>query len=89
MVQELINNTLKHSKATEVFLSLTFKNNHLIVVYEDNGVGFDIETTASGIGIANLQSRVKVINGNIRFETSINSGVSAFIRIPYQAPRLK
>ncbi len=85
VLQELINNSLKHSKATEIIVQLIQSKNELILSVEDNGIGGDIKINESsnGLGISNLVSRVKYLNGQITFENVENSGLTALVRIPY------
>lgn len=80
IVQELLNNVLKHSKASETMVQLNHQNNILSVTVEDNGVGFinDDEPTA-GMGLQSLRSRIKAMNGKLEIETSKGNGVSAYL----------
>lgn len=84
ILQELINNSLKHSKATEIIVQLIQSKNELILSVEDNGIGGDINVNESnnGLGISNLVSRVKYLNGQISFENVENSGLTALVIIP-------
>lgn len=85
VLQELINNSLKHSKATEIIVQLIQSKNELILSVEDNGIGGDIKINdiSNGLGINNLISRVKYLNGQITFENVENSGLTALVRIPF------
>lgn len=81
---ELINNTLKHAKASEIKLNLFEKNDILYLQYSDNGVGFDLKkyrNKNSGMGMQNIQNRLKSINGILDFKTSLNNGVNVKIEI--------
>lgn len=80
--QELINNTIKHSGATEVSLLLQLRNNVLQLTYEDNGRGFNASTTQKGIGLNSLGSRVEMVKGSLEFDSSAETGITAYIRIP-------
>ncbi|NOQ25354.1 MAG: PAS domain S-box protein [Bacteroidales bacterium] len=77
---ELINNTLKHSKASKISIKVN-KGIDVEYTYKDNGQGFDIETIDSeGMGLFNLSNRIHSINGSINF---INKdGIKVVIRIP-------
>jgi PAS domain S-box-containing protein len=77
---ELINNTLKHSKANKIYIKVN-KGTDIKYTYKDNGQGFDIETVDSkGMGLFNLSNRIHSINGSINF---INKkGINVVIRIP-------
>jgi two-component system NarL family sensor kinase len=85
VLQELINNSLKHSKATEIIVQLIQSKNELILSVEDNGIGGDIKINESsnGLVISNLVSRVKYLNGQITFDNVENSGLTALVRIPF------
>lgn len=80
--QELVNNTIKHSGATEVSLLLQLRNNMLQLTYEDNGRGFNVATTQKGIGLNSMGSRVEMVKGSLEFDASAENGTTAYIRIP-------
>jgi len=84
---ELINNTLKYAEATYVEINYNFiKGKKLILFsYSDDGIGFDlanVEKTSKGLGLKNIQHRLKIIGGNMRIETQIGKGVLVFIELP-------
>jgi signal transduction histidine kinase len=79
--QELINNSLKHANATEINIVLRKKDDILTLIFEDNGQGFDVLTVRNGIGLTSLKSRLDAINGQIEFDSAINKGTTAFIKI--------
>jgi two-component system sensor histidine kinase ComP len=84
VIQELLNNAMKHSKATDVKLSLTQQNNTLIVEYEDNGIGMDItqlQDSFKTIGLAGIKERVKSISGKVHIFTSPGNGMNVLIEI--------
>lgn len=82
IAQELINNIIKHSKATEVSLQLFNTNNTVILIVEDNGVGFSTTKSKKGIGLLNISSRLDMVKGNVNFEPSPKSGTLVTIKIP-------
>lgn len=86
--QELINNTIKHSKATSVSLLLQLRNDILQLTYEDNGTGFDAEKVQKGIGLNSLGSRIELVKGSFDIESSQQSGTTAYIRIPVDKERM-
>ena len=67
MVQEQLNNILKHAKATKVIISLTQNKKFVILTISDNGIGFDTTKKQKGIGIANIKSRAASYNGTAEF----------------------
>lgn len=80
--QELINNIIKHSGATEVNIQLSKTKRHLLLVVEDNGKGFKFDEKKDGIGLINMKSRVNTIKGEINYESSTQTGTVATIRVP-------
>ena len=79
--QELINNSLKHANATEINIILRQKNQLLTLIFEDNGQGFDISKVKQGIGLSSLKDRLQAIHGQIEFDSTINKGTTAFVKI--------
>jgi len=82
IVQELLNNIIKHSGATQVNVSITRNKNFVTMHLEDNGKGFDPQQKSMGIGLVNLQSRVRIVNGEIRYESGENTGTVVIVKVP-------
>lgn len=86
LIQELVNNALKHAEAQEITLKLTTKDNKIIFIFTDDGKGFDFTATRndpkSGLGLRNMESRLSVINGAIDVQSSIGKGTTTTIEIP-------
>lgn len=80
--QELINNTIKHSKAGNVSLLLQVRNNFLQITYEDDGVGFNSATVKKGLGLNSLNSRIEMVKGTLEFDATTTVGTTAYIKIP-------
>lgn len=82
IVQELVNNTLKHAHASAINLELSIiKNDYVSLIYADNGIGFDHHKETTGVGLINITSRVNKFDGSIKFDSGIE-GVSVLIEIP-------
>jgi len=79
VLQELMVNMQKHSKATLVAISFKKTNHKYAINYSDNGVGVELEDIQLKGGLGNVETRIKAINGNITFESSTNDGFKAFI----------
>jgi signal transduction histidine kinase len=79
IVQELINNIIKHSKATQAIVQLTQQGDLLTLAIEDNGVGFSKANGNEGMGLQSLQRRIKAMNGKLEIESSEQSGVNAYL----------
>jgi two-component system NarL family sensor kinase len=84
IIQELIQNTLRHSGATRAELSIKNKENNIILEYADNGKGFlyDEMKKNKGLGLLNIESRVSIIQATLNYETAPNMGTKVIITIP-------
>jgi len=83
IVQELLNNTLKHAAAKTAIVQLTKSDGHLSVTVEDDGKGFDtsILDQSKGIGWINIQNRVEFLQGKLDVQSEIEKGTSVHIEI--------
>jgi two-component system, NarL family, sensor kinase len=83
IVQELLNNTMKHAKATSAIVQLNKTNNILSITVEDNGRGFDtgILKTARGIGWVNIRNRIDFLKGTLDITSREGEGTSVQIEM--------
>ena len=83
ILQELINNTIKHSNATDIDLILKTEENNLSLQYKDNGKGFNVESAkkAKGLGMSGIENRVIILNGDMQLETQPGAGIKLTIEI--------
>jgi two-component system, NarL family, sensor kinase len=84
VVQECVNNVIKHSGADHLDISLIREEQELSVTIEDNGKGFDTSDRSkfNGIGIKNIQSRVEYLKGNVEWDSAPGKGTVVAIHIP-------
>lgn len=84
IIQELVQNIIKHAQATEVFIQVLYLKGTMHITIEDNGRGFDLEHpyTHKGMGIENVRSRVNYLNGTVMFDTVAGKGTTVNIEIP-------
>lgn len=84
IIQELLNNTIKHSGASKVLLNMSFDSNTYAIEYRDNGCGIDRQRIpdANGLGLVNIEERVGLIGGSIEVASSPGKGFAAKIIIP-------
>ncbi|MEC4004339.1 sensor histidine kinase [Flavobacterium sp. SUN052] len=81
ILQELMNNSLRHGKATIITILFDKIDETFVCEYKDNGVGFDINNLENqkGLGMKNIESRVSFINGTIEFSSEKNKGITVII----------
>lgn len=84
IVQELLNNTARHAKATQVLVQLARQNNEVSITVEDDGSGFDksMVDKATGAGWGNIRSRVDYLKGKLDILSATGQGTSVHITIP-------
>jgi two-component system NarL family sensor kinase len=87
IVQELINNIVKHAHAKKAMVQVMLKEKMLNITVEDDGDGFDTTLLqhAAGIGYKNTQSRVSFLKGTLDIQSKKGEGTSVYIEIPLQA----
>ncbi len=83
IVQELINNTMKHAAANTALVQVTKTNNQISVTVEDDGKGFDssLLQKAKGIGWSNIQNRVEFLKGTLDIQSADGKGTSVHIEL--------
>jgi signal transduction histidine kinase len=79
IVQELLNNIFKHSRATEATVQLSIQEHVLSVSIEDNGIGLSKQSQDGGMGLELLKRRVHTLNGNMELTTEKGGGVNAYL----------
>jgi signal transduction histidine kinase len=86
LIQELLNNAVKHSEATTINLSLKKEHNELHLNYADDGKGFVFAEAYEkrSLGLKNIETRTKMIDGVLKFDTKPNEGLKLEVRIPVQ-----
>lgn len=82
VLQEILQNIIKHASASRVTISLTQNSEFINLLVEDNGKGFDTSLTSLGIGLKNIHSRIKLLNGYFDIDSSINNGTVFNVSIP-------
>lgn len=79
VLQELLTNMKKHSKASFVILNFSKTSSEIQIMYSDNGVGMDINKKILKNGLENAENRMESINGVFTFDSELNKGVKAKI----------
>jgi signal transduction histidine kinase len=86
IVQEQLNNIVKHAGAQNVHISLFAKQGEFILTIRDDGKGFDAHRVRKGLGIINIQNRVELFNGKAEIFSLPGSGCQMIIRFPLPVP---
>nr|WP_299171605.1 ATP-binding protein [uncultured Allomuricauda sp.] len=82
IVQELLQNVIKHANASSVDIQLFGHKNSVTLSFEDDGQGVAQKNTSSGIGLKNIRSRVTQMNGQLLFDSLPDKGTSVLVIIP-------
>ncbi|MDQ0592959.1 signal transduction histidine kinase [Chryseobacterium ginsenosidimutans] len=83
IIQEFTTNVLKHSEASRVWIYIKDNKTDLAVVISDNGQSFEYEEVKKGMGIKNIESRIKSMNAAHKWKNVLNEGSRLIIKIPY------
>ena len=87
MIQEILNNIVKHSEAQHISMRLYNDGKMFTLVITDDGVGFDVseKVNSGGFGLLNLRNRAKLISAKLSIESSPLSGTIVMIEMPNNA----
>ena len=85
IIQECVQNVLKHAEATRLDIAIIIENNEIDVTIEDNGIGFDTNAVgADSTGIKNIRSRIEYLNGKLDINCLPDSGTVIAFFIPIE-----
>lgn len=86
ILHEIIHNTIKHAKAQTLHLLITSKPDGLVILTEDDGLGFDVEDTkdsSSGLGLKSMESRCELIGASLQIISEKGKGCKIIIKTPH------
>jgi signal transduction histidine kinase len=86
LLQEIINNIIKHAQAKQIHIDTYLEKNVLHLKVADNGIGFDpneMKMKKSGMGLNSIYKRIEMINGKLVLNSAPGGGTSISIEIPY------
>ncbi len=95
IVQEVLNNIIKHAKAKNISLLINYQGDQIEVIINDDGDGFDLtpvqqnENNNFGLGIKNMHNRAKLINSIFAIESTLGKGTTVTLTIPYTIAKTK
>lgn len=83
MIQELLNNAIRHGKATKIIVQCIREESNMLITVEDNGKGFVFKDQGflNGIGLANIKNRVNLMRGTMQIDSIIDEGTTVNIEI--------
>ncbi|MEO5681519.1 MAG: ATP-binding protein [Chitinophagaceae bacterium] len=88
IIQEILNNIIKHSSAQNIYADLIYKESSIIFTFTDDGIGFDVKEAMQrlaankGIGLTSMVNRAKLIGGQISVVSQPGKGTKTVIEIP-------
>jgi len=84
IIQELVNNAVKHAQATQIIVQLSQHNDRILLTVEDNGTGFDphLADGQKSAGMHNVQSRLEFLGGQMQIDSHAGKGTSIEIEFP-------
>jgi signal transduction histidine kinase len=87
IIQEALQNILKHSEAKNVDISVSYTNTIIELKVRDDGKGFNTEeklSSTNGLGLQNMINRAGIIGGKASIKSTINNGTDITLKIPYE-----
>ncbi len=90
IVQESVQNALKHAQCKSIVINFGMTEDELLIIVADDGIGFEVRKRKKGIGMRNISSRVKKMNGSWLIESEKGKGTTLQLTIPveYHSPEL-
>jgi two-component system, NarL family, sensor histidine kinase DegS len=83
LIQEAVQNALKHSKASDILVRLEMTKSKIGVLIKDNGVGFDVKKACpKSFGLLGMRERVELLEGDLTIESKIGKGTLVYIHVP-------
>lgn len=93
IAQEAMNNILKHAKASNVSVLLELRDEQVVLIIEDNGIGFDLnlkqvmKTSGTGFGLIGMRERATIVSGTLEIESILGNGTTIFVHVPSEFVR--
>ncbi len=85
LVQESVNNAIKHSSASEISVRIEWLKQHMNIAIKDNGIGFDVKSvTGNSFGLIGMKERIDLLKGTMEIKSGIGNGTLVYFKIPIQ-----
>ena len=88
--QECLTNVIRHAQATSVRVNLCQEEESILLIVEDDGIGFvesDLSTTLGSLGLLGMKERAQFCGGNLHISSSPGNGTTVTVRVPLDIPR--
>lgn len=82
IIQEAVANSVKHGSPDTISVILTYETDSIIVTIKDNGKGFNTTHNSSGMGLTNMEERIKLLDGKITVNSVIDEGTQITLSVP-------
>jgi two-component system sensor histidine kinase UhpB len=82
IVQEQLNNIIRHAEARHVSINIEQQGNHMNLVIHDDGKGFSVDAKRKGIGLSNMQNRAELLNGRVNIQSGKGAGCTLSVTLP-------
>ena len=82
IVQEALNNIIKHAEAKEINLQLYYHKDHLDLSIQDDGIGFSEKHIKNKSGLLNMEKRAKMVNGDCTINSTQKIGTAILVKVP-------
>lgn len=84
IIQESLNNIIKHSKAKKAYIYVKISNTFIDMIVQDNGIGFDASkiNSINSFGLSSLKERVSLVNGTVIIDSELSKGTAINVKIP-------
>lgn len=84
IIQEFFSNTIKHAEASNLFVNLDYKDQHLNIMIKDDGLGYDMNSVQANSGLLNMKSRAALVSATLDVETAPGKGVLLKLQYPFK-----
>ncbi len=88
IVQEVLQNALKHARAENIFVNIISQTNSLIIDIRDDGIGWEDGNARNGVGMINIRHRTGLLGGLVSWHSTANKGTRVTIQIPLNTSTL-
>jgi signal transduction histidine kinase/ligand-binding sensor domain-containing protein len=80
--KEAVNNAAKYSKCSKAVVQVFTEHNKLLLIVQDNGIGFDVKAADGGNGLGNMQKRAAALKGKIQLQSKPGEGTTVSLSVP-------